>query len=136
MKGFVLVARNNKVMVGRKALLAKSCTECWEVKQASEFTRMSSGYYDPKCKPCHAHEASVNTVNNQKESLANSNNHRQLWTNEDFKLLQKLMDEDASIQEMAVQLNRTVYAIYTVRTKYGIRKARETYTPCSENPSR
>lgn len=103
--------------VGKRTLLAKTCLICGELKDASQFAILQKYYRDSYCKCCHNLKARPGMYNHQQEALKVAVKHRQLWTKEEIQRLEQMASEGFSGPQMALALNRSVYAVYTMKNK-------------------
>lgn len=107
-----------KIYIGPRTLLAKTCLLCGELKMASDFGRVAKIYYNSYCHRCKNLTSSVPTTRrHQQRALEVAVRYGQPWTVQELNKLQEMAAEGLSGPQMALALNRTVYAVYTMKNK-------------------
>lgn len=104
--------------VGKRKLVAKTCTACGLFKDASEFRISNKGYYDPGCKRCQHISAKKHDKKTESESLATAHRHRDPWSDDEIKMMKKLLGEGLKIREVAAKLERSYSSITQAKYKY------------------
>jgi hypothetical protein len=105
------------ITIGLRTILARTCTRCGEFKQADEFARVMGGYCDSYCKDCHNAHSKPVMLAHQKEALRAATKHRQPWTDGECRRLAEMVSEGRTGPYMAKELNRSVYAVYTMKAR-------------------
>lgn len=103
--------------IGRRTLLAKTCTCCNVLKQASEFRTVSKIYKCSWCNKCKNNQTVSTTRIAQRKSSEGARRLYQPWTEGDIRLLDEMVSEGRSAHYMASVLGRTVYAVYSMQNK-------------------
>jgi hypothetical protein len=98
-------------------LVAKTCLICRELKLASEFAPMTGGYWDSYCKPCHRDHGRPSLYKRQETTLKGAEKHRAPWSEGDIQLLSEMISDGLTGPQMALVLNRSMYAVYTMSYK-------------------
>lgn len=105
------------ITVGQRVLIAKTCITCGVLKQARDFARVMQFYYTSCCHTCKNISARPRTHKHQQKALKGAVRHRQPWTVEDIHTLSAMISEGLTGPQMALALNRSVYAVYTMKQK-------------------
>jgi hypothetical protein len=105
-----------KTTCGTRTLIAKTCRCCGELKLAKHFSRCG-GYYNSQCHECNNAQSKPGLREAHERSKTVAVRHRQPWTGKDFARLSEMAAEGVPVKEIAVALNRSVYATYTMKTK-------------------
>lgn len=106
----------NGPSVGKRTLLAKSCTMCGHLKMASEFRKQTNRlWYQSECNKCKWTASNAVTTQLNNETRDSATKIWSLWTDEDFKVLEEMTARGCSAKEIAVKLERTVHSVYNMR---------------------
>lgn len=105
------------ITCGARTLVAKTCIHCGELLPASRFPKINGMYHNSWCKKCQNDVYSHLTHDHQQRTLRMAVKHRQPWCEEDFQRLDEMTAEGLPVTQIALALNRSVYAVYTVRNK-------------------
>lgn len=107
-----------KISIGSRTLLAKTCLICGELKDARNFGRVSKIYYNSYCHKCKNETSAVpTTVRHQQRALEVAVRYGQPWTEAELDKLQEMAANGFTGPQMALALNRSVYAVYTMKNK-------------------
>lgn len=106
-----------RITVGRRTLLAKSCLECGQLKPASSFATVMKHYFQSYCHECHNVRSRPGMLEHQAGSLERALSHRKPWTEAELRYLAEMVSKGRTGPEMALELNRTVYSVYTMKSK-------------------
>lgn len=104
----------------QRTLVAKTCRGCGELKLAKHFstvTMKSGRYRNSQCHDCNNATGKVVMKHHQRKAVKGAVKHAQPWSEEDIKRLDELTADRVPAAEIAIELNRTVYSIYTMRNK-------------------
>lgn len=108
--------------VGKRTLVAKSCSGCGHFKMASEFRKLSSGklvgYYNNECRSCHHKSARKANLRTNHRSMEKATRTRASWTESEVKILWKLTEQGKSREYIAHALGRTVNAVGLAKLRY------------------
>lgn len=105
------------IAIGKRTLLAKTCLVCGELKMADQFAILQKYYRDSYCKGCHNAHARPGMHTHQERALKAAVKHRQPWTEGEIQRLERMVSEGLTGPQMALALNRSVYAVYTMKNK-------------------
>lgn len=105
------------ISVGHRTLLAKTCLICGVLKGPEQYSLVVNGYYDSFCKECHNAYTTPRMREYQEKALKAAVNHYNAWTDEELKRLSQMTSEGRTGPQIAFALNRTVYSVYTMRSK-------------------
>lgn len=105
------------ITAGVRKLVAKSCSHCHQLKDAKCFSTMPGGYYTSHCHTCKNKTGKPAAIRNQQRSLRTAVRHRQPWTDADLRKLAEMASEGHTGPEIALALNRSVCAVYTMKNK-------------------
>lgn len=106
-----------KTSCGPRKLVAKTCKHCGELKDAKHYPRQGSGYYTSHCNACKNKLGKPLTRKQQERSRRAAERHYQPWTQGELDKLAEMVSEGLTGPETARALNRSVYAINTMRNK-------------------
>lgn len=104
-------------MCGPRILVAKTCNFCGELRDAKCFPRIKGVYYNSWCKSCASKTYRRKTQRHQERSKEAAVNHRSTWTETDFRKMEEMTAEGRTAAQIALALNRSVYAINSIRYK-------------------
>lgn len=126
------------VKCGSRVLLAKTCLECGEFKNAEHFyLTYTDGkrYWHSRCRKCLA----VKTVENrqrvgrikeqQEGSLEQAWHFGEEWTGQDLKTLEHMVREGFTNKEISEELGRTYYAVKTMRYQIKMSETHRVFKP-------
>lgn len=102
-----------RVTCGTRTLVAKSCAHCGHLVMAQHFPMMAGGYRTSHCNKCKNELSKPQVRGQQQRSHRVAVRHRQPWTEQDITKLEEMALDGLTGPEIALKLNRTVYAIYT-----------------------
>lgn len=105
------------IYIGTRTLLAKTCKSCGVLKQAREFAKVASNYYNSYCHRCKNDLGRPAMRVHQTRAQDVAVRHRQPWTDRDIARLLDMSQKGLSGPVMALALNRTVYSVYTMKNK-------------------
>lgn len=105
------------IPIGLRTVVAKSCCMCHVLKTASEFSKTASGYLDSYCRPCHSVHGRAGIKAHQQAALKAAVKHRQPWSVREIRELEDMLSGGLSGPQIALRLNRSLYAIYSMRQK-------------------
>ena len=103
--------------IGKRTLLAKTCLICGLLKMADQFAILQKYYRDSYCKSCHNAHSTPVMKEHQQEALKGAVKHRQPWTGAEIQHLERMVSEGLTGPQMALILNRSVYAVYNMKNK-------------------
>lgn len=108
-----------KTSCGRRPLVAKSCSLCFELKTKEHYLLLVTGYFDSSCKKCRyaAPSRKGKTKTNQQEALEGAVKHREPWTDREIQRMLAMRSAGFSAKSVALILNRSVYSVYTMTNK-------------------
>ena len=111
-------------VVGKRRLLAKTCTQCGELRNADKFQHQVTGYWGTYCFTCNSKQSNklVNKSNAESQDKATSKHNP--WTDKDIEKLWALYYEGKPHVEIAAALGRTRSSIATALTRFGYGKER------------
>jgi hypothetical protein len=104
--------------VGRRILLAKTCSRCGELKQGHEFSINNHGYYLGDCDHCKYLYAKESTIRANHASQDHAHKNGDPWTSGDLVRLAELLNLDLPYKEIAKRLGRTINAITVAKNRY------------------
>lgn len=96
---------------GQRVLLAKSCSNCGELKMASEFPIQNGMYYHAWCNECRVPLVKETRRKISNDSIIFASKSGQEWTSSEIEKLEKLTDARVPIKEIARQLGRSYNAV-------------------------
>lgn len=103
---------------GSRVLVAKTCNCCGELKLARHFSKNTSGmYYNSQCHDCNNAQSKPGLRAAHTRALHVAVRHRQPWTGKDIQRMTDMSSDGVPVKEIALALNRSVYAVYTMKTK-------------------
>lgn len=102
---------------GARTLIAKTCNNCGELCMAKSFPKVNGIYHNSWCRTCSNAVYKHLTQKHQQTSLKGAVKHRQPWTEVDFTKMEKMTAEGLPVAQIALALNRSVYAVNTMRNK-------------------
>jgi superfamily II helicase len=103
---------------GTRTLVAKTCRHCGELKLAKHFSKNTCGtYYNSQCHDCNNAQSKPALKQAHSRALGVAVRHRQPWTEKDINKLHEMAADRIPVREIALALNRSVYAVYTMKTK-------------------
>lgn len=105
------------IRIGKRTILAKTCVICGVLKMANQFGRVRKVYLDSYCRACHNAHGRPVIRNHQKNALKGAVRHRQPWSDEEVLRLCEMVSEGRTGPEMALALNRSVYAVYCMKNR-------------------
>ena len=105
------------ITIGKRTLLAKTCTMCGVFKQAGEFSFIKQVYRDSYCKPCHNKHTTPRVREQQERALAAAEKHREPWCEAEVQTLREMFSEGRTAAQIASVLERSIYAVYTMNNK-------------------
>ena len=108
------------ITAGPRKLLAKTCTHCGYLKQSSEFGVVTVGgvqYAHSYCHKCKNNCYRSVLHRHQQKAVEGAVRHAQPWTSQDLDRLREMAQRGLTGPQMAHALNRTVYAVYTMKNK-------------------
>lgn len=103
---------------GPRTLLAKSCLVCGKLKMADEYQVLEKKYRGSYCKDCRNRYNKPGRHSSQRRALRTADKHWEPWTQEDLDKLKAMMAQGLTGPEMAKKLNRSLYAIYSAKTRF------------------
>lgn len=112
-----------KISIGKRTVLAKTCTKCCRFKQANEFGRVQVVYLNSYCRRCHNGVSTPNMYYHQERSHQVAVRHRAAWTAADVQKLEEMVEKGLTGPQMSLALNRTLYAVYTMKNKLSKEKS-------------
>lgn len=117
------------VNIGKRILLAKTCSVCREFKQGSDFRTTRQGYHPPECKKCHQLRVAARAkVVNRRQMHKVTKKTGTPWTEHDIAKLKVMVADRMGASEIARILDRSIMSVYMAKTRYGI------LTPEPEEP--
>ena len=106
-----------RITVGKRTILAKTCPLCGEFKMADQFGVLHKYYRASYCRRCHNVHGRPKIREHQLKALDVAHKHRRPWTEDDIDKMRQMIHEGLSGAQMALQLRRTLYAVYTMKNR-------------------
>lgn len=106
-----------QILIGKRTLLAKSCLVCGKLKPGSSYAAVMKHYKQSYCHECHNLRSRPGMHAHQEGSLERALSHRQPWSDAELRYLAEMAAKGRTGPEMALELNRTVYSVYTMKAK-------------------
>lgn len=106
-----------KIAIGKRTVVAKTCLLCGLLKSADQFVTVMKYYRDSYCKSCHNVHGRPNMHRHQEKALDAAVKHGQPWDEDDIDKLLKMVEEGYTGPAMALELSRSVYSVYTMKSK-------------------
>lgn len=108
------------MVIGTRILLAKTCLMCCKLKQACEFGWVvvsGKRYRNSYCQDCKNVRGRPVMKRHQERATTVAVRNREPWTAHDLDRLVEMAQRGLTGPQMALALNRTVYAVYTMKNK-------------------
>lgn len=106
-----------KVTCGRRSLVAKSCSICGLLKDASAFFKDKRGYRSSWCNPCQSEKSNPRAQQRNELVKPDASRTKAAWTSEDLETLERMADEGVPPVEIAKKLKRTYFAVANARSR-------------------
>lgn len=100
------------VSCGKRTLVARTCTECYQLKDARNFAKTKRGYYATICTVCMVARNRRWLADRVDVVRDKASNHRKEWTESEMELMLEMFDQKVSGQQIAETLGRSLQAVY------------------------
>lgn len=101
------------ISAGPRTLVAKTCKVCGELKMAKCFAKVYKVYRTHICHTCKNNQSRPLMHAHQEKALTAAVKHRQPWCEAEIEKLEEMLEAGLHAPQIALALNRTVYAVYT-----------------------
>lgn len=105
------------ITVGQRTLLAKTCKMCGKLKDGSQFCFVAKRYRNSYCNKCKNLHGRPLIQRHQDRASDVAVRARQPWTDQELSKLAAMSAAGLSGPVMALALNRSLYATYTMKNK-------------------
>jgi hypothetical protein len=106
-----MAANKFAARVGERPLLAKTCHDCRELKDVSEYFLERGIYYSAYCRACFGKRNNVRALEKNNLSLESARRHREPISDLDKRRFWSYLEEGLTREEIARRMGRTISAI-------------------------